>query len=318
MIQPEEKELNVSTKGECIQALANLLWCDEKIIDHKFERICAYKGIDRIEESEVFKTLNESSFEKEKMLTIGKIMPKKVLTKFGMCLTYNMYSKELFDDTFVADYDDYVHFEDPDIEWSNDQGYFSKFSSDPIRLKKFRENMYAQLFYNLSDVRENSCGNQLLKVIFHPPNEIPTRFHTSFDATFGDETNVYHIAGVQSYRANKNLNILAPEIRQCYYENEKKLKYFKKYSKSHCELECLNDFAKSRSKCSIIDLPRAKSDGKSPADNRCKFRFGYNFGEWEENKDGCKCLPNCNYIDYVITNQSILIQRKKFTLEKYK
>lgn len=100
---------------------------------------------------------------------------------------------------------------------------------------------------------------------------------------------------IKSFRSNENLRVIDPSVRQCYFEDEKELKFFKRYSKYHCELECFNEYKKTFYNCSTIDLPRIKNSTH-------KICFGVNITYyikiWEEFSQKCGCQMNCNYVQY--------------------
>lgn len=56
-----------------------------------------------------------------------------------------------------------------------------------------------------------------------------------------------------------NLKSIEASERECYFEGEKFLKFFKVYSDKNCELECIANFTLERCHCISFDLPRDKS-----------------------------------------------------------
>lgn len=108
---------------------------------------------------------------------------------------------------------------------------------------------------------------------------------------------------------SKELKKYAPSVRQCYFNDERYLKYFKVYTQNNCELECLSNYTLHECGCLKFWMPR---------DNSTRI---CNYNEWEcgvkaendmlkksmsgaiaagdtENITNCNCLPSCFYIDY--------------------
>lgn len=102
---------------------------------------------------------------------------------------------------------------------------------------------------------------------------------------------------IKSFRSNENLRMLDPDIRQCYFEEERDLKFFEKYSKHHCDLECLSEDISFSKSCQTIEMLRRKNSTEKFCDGIYIESYPSNF---EETRKNCKCLSNCNYLQYVI------------------
>lgn len=83
------------------------------------------------------------------------------------------------------------------------------------------------------------------------------------------------------------------------------LQFFKNYTKSHCDLECLADFIQKRCGCVRFFMPRNSS---VKVCNITRFRCAQRaFEEWPENdesymsnKMACNCYPSCAEIKYEV------------------
>lgn len=85
------------------------------------------------------------------------------------------------------------------------------------------------------------------KVAFHAPFEVPQVWKK-----------YYHVAPKQSIdflispkvmTASSGLSSLSSEIRKCFFDSERSLKYFKVYTQQNCALECLSNFTASLCGC---------------------------------------------------------------------
>jgi hypothetical protein len=57
------------------------------------------------------------------------------------------------------------------------------------------------------------------------------------------------VKATTSFYAEEVAKEIPPSIRQCHVEGEKKLKYFQRYSRSACSVECDTQFMEERCHC---------------------------------------------------------------------
>jgi amiloride-sensitive sodium channel len=62
----------------------------------------------------------------------------------------------------------------------------------------------------------------------------------------------------KSHRTDEALRRFDPEQRKCYFEGERQLKYFKAYTKAHCEWECRSNATLKHCGCVKFSMPRDK------------------------------------------------------------
>ncbi|KAL7013163.1 hypothetical protein ACKWTF_015225 [Chironomus riparius] len=152
--------------------------------------------------------------------------------------------------------------------------------------------------------RTYSCVKQTFMV--HQSDDLPTfsprKEFTSFD--YGTTVDVRIRTKIT--KTDEMLRDLDPAERECYFEGEKSLKYFKKYSQKNCELECLTNITKKTCRCVDIDHPFKTKDelclNISRFANNCYLRLQHNLYEFEgfSPEQNCSCLPLCNSISYNI------------------
>lgn len=125
--------------------------------------------------------------------------------------------------------------DDFDEQWSPDDGFHSKnLEIQPLRAGKYEKLEFSAVL-NESDAF-NTCGSQKFTIFLHKPNEMPTEFHKPYFVTY-NQVRVLEVHG-KSIKSDKELRIHSPKARSCYFKDEKKLKFFKSYTKFHCNLEC--------------------------------------------------------------------------------
>ena len=93
--------------------------------------------------------------------------------------------------------------------------------------------------------------------------------------------------------------------RECYFNNERELKYFKVYTKQNCELECLANYTLKNCGCVLGSMPRWR--GTRVCGSRqfqCYIEAIFNTSatilteNMDTDGDICHCLPSCFSIVY--------------------
>ncbi|KAJ8727774.1 hypothetical protein PYW07_001893 [Mythimna separata] len=92
------------------------------------------------------------------------------------------------------------------------------------------------------------------------------------------------------------------EVRQCYFPEDRYLKYFKIYTASNCRIECLSNVTKQYCDCIAFYMPDDQSNRIcTMLDNDC-VKEAKRIMEYQElskeNSSRCHCLPACNTMDY--------------------
>jgi amiloride-sensitive sodium channel len=104
-----------------------------------------------------------------------------------------------------------------------------------------------------------SCikGTKGFRISLHMPVESPHISNQYYDIPFSKQTNV--IVKPNMIYASKSIKGYKPNDRLCYFNSERKLKYFKIYSKANCDNECKADYVKRQCKCVKFSMPRDNS-----------------------------------------------------------
>lgn len=248
-------------------------------------------------------------------------MLNRVLTNNGFCYTMNMQSYyTIFSNEISKDFDSYkrstikksfdkesenfnltIDEENVKEEWSLDEGYTSSKEEifPPRSMKMNQLSVYMNL--NESDA-SNICVSQGrgYKIIFHLPNEVPTPFHDEYFISFNFERMMTLTA--KAYSTDPDLRKYAPTKRRCYFEDERKLKYFKTYTKNLCDYECMTNYTLRMCGCVKFSMPRSSDTTVCDLDKaKCYHRA---MQEWPDKDDDpmmpCSCLPTCNDIQYSV------------------
>ena len=95
--------------------------------------------------------------------------------------------------------------------------------------------------------------------------------------------------------ASDNIRRLSVEKRQCYFENERELSFFRQYTQANCYLECRTNFTIRRCACVNFNMPRNSSTPVCGLNRlKCSILSAY----LEIDNEDCNCLPTCASVDY--------------------
>ena len=233
----------------------------------------------------------------------------EVLTDDGLCYTFNMLNNE---DLLTENVDESMKTPNHNISstnWTLQDGYktFDTFHAYPQRIlgSGIQAALSVYLIGNTTDFEYRCRGfSQGFKIAFHSPNEVP-RFSKQFNRIAFNREVLINLEP-EVVITSDVLKSYKPQIRKCYFDGEKTLKYFKTYTKSNCELECLSNFTQTNCGCVKFGMP---FDNKTEV---CRFEHkdcaATTELTWMNQKMNCYlsgindcdcgCLPSCNSIQY--------------------
>ncbi|KAL1401557.1 hypothetical protein pipiens_006516 [Culex pipiens pipiens] len=243
---------------------------------------------------------------------------KEILTEDGICYTFN-FAWDLFRPG--------VH---PGVQvsdrmmWSPEKGYLEDTFSVVEPLRAPGTGMSNGLTVDLVlDVRnfDYLCKGPIqgFKVQIHTPTEYPLMSKRFIRVPLDQE--VTALVKPQFVGTSWKLKDYEPSRRNCYFEHERPLRYFRIYSQDNCELECLSNFTLARCGCVRFSMPRIVSETKicnasslpcvvdaertlSTALNSTIKRTAFTF------QTRCSCLPGCTVLRYdVMLTQGPLLWR---------
>lgn len=253
-------------------------------------------------------------------------MMSRVLTNNGFCYTMNMQSYQTIFNKGEALSDDFESYKRKKItksfdkeskgynstfddenggeseDWSLDTGY--KTQSDEVFPPRALKMNQLSIYMSLSeDDASNICVSQGrgYKVIFHLPNELPTPFHDEFFISFNHERMMTLTA--RAFSTDPDMRKFQPDKRRCYFQGERKLQFFKTYTKSQCDYECMTNYTLRTCGCVKFSMPRAPDTpvcdlDKAKCYNKAMLEWPDKDEESEKSTMPCGCLPTCNDIKY--------------------
>jgi acid-sensing ion channel, other len=142
----------------------------------------------------------------------------------------------------------------------------------------------------------------------HSPFELPGSYEDDTETCelhFGVDVDV--LITPEIIYTDKALRSYEPEKRGCYFEGEKKLKFFKVYTRRNCEVECFAQYNYTDGRDNEIDcvpyyMPR--NNESQICDHRFEFFVQFTNFFFQSDLYGdlsdCKCLEACDSINYKI------------------
>lgn len=166
-----------------------------------------------------------------------------------------------------------------------------------------------QILRDRAELRQSSKLEKGFRIAFHLPNEVP-RMNKRF-YKFPLEKSAAIILN-PSMVITEHLDTYDVQTRQCYLEGEKKLKYFRSYTRSNCQVECSANYTLRRCGCVHHSMPRRFDEPACNLTQQDCYQRGkrstlihtmekslntsQNF--LQHGKTACGCLPACTSLEY--------------------
>ncbi|KAK7874517.1 hypothetical protein R5R35_001598 [Gryllus longicercus] len=247
-------------------------------------------------------------------------MFEPILTEEGLCYSFNMMpAAEFFrEGTFHAAREKYLKYNISKVQWDPTRGYDDGIDEKAYPLRALgagKEPGFQVHLHTKTKFLHSVCNfmGQGYQVLLHSPIEFPQLGKQSIYVPLDS---VVQISLTPSeIRTNEQLRrSYTTSQRQCYFPDEKYLMYFKHYTQSNCELECLSNLTWTGCGCVEFYMPRKPDtpvcgmNKKLCVKGKAAFLNEITAGVWKrenpEKKSGnkadhpCGCLPSCMEIQY--------------------
>lgn len=139
--------------------------------------------------------------------------------------------------------------------WSLESGYTSKMDEDVYPLRVFDVVKHGLAFSillpknNLEPVCQDIYTG--FTIYLHTPGEMMSQ--TSVHNGFSKGVNI-RVKPTLTVTSDGSRNYQS-SIRKCYFGSERRLRFFKYYTLSNCEAECLANFARQQCGCVKFSMP---------------------------------------------------------------
>ena len=159
-----------------------------------------------------------------------------------------------------------------------------------------------------------------LSFIVHSPYELASSYDSTETCEFHFGFDFDVLITPEIIKTDKDLKHIDPEKRGCYFEGEKKLKFFKVYTKRNCEFECIGDylFQKADVNCSQFFMVRNESTVVCDyrQETHAQYYSLFALESMNDKSTGCGCLDACDSIKYNVEIVSHTLAEYNVTLDK--
>jgi acid-sensing ion channel, other len=147
------------------------------------------------------------------------------------------------------------------------------------------------------DVRENdNCAAPAF--IVHSPFELPGSYDHNERIEFYYGIDLEVLITPEIIKTDEGLKSYKPKERGCYFEGEKKLKFFKIYTRRNCEFECYAEHFLNKLKC--VPFFMVRNETTEVCGSQKAFDVELEFYHVLRNAEECECLDECDSIKYKI------------------
>jgi amiloride-sensitive sodium channel len=101
-------------------------------------------------------------------------------------------------------------------------------------------------------------------------------------------------------KTDRDLKSVDPNTRECYFDGEKSLKFFKIYSQKNCLIECFANFTYQRCSCNDYIQPYKDKIFCSLEKSDCPKIIIHDYVLQDIPSTNCSCLPPCDSVTYHI------------------
>lgn len=147
--------------------------------------------------------------------------------------------------------------------WSLENGYNNSINNKrypkqdyPIRVFNVKESSTFIVSIRMHEKDfEYSCRSMIpgVKIFLHTPGDtLPSGRH-SFRIPLSEEVQISIQAKLTT--TSEKLRTYTPDQRQCFFNSERKLSFFKTYTQRNCELECLSNYTELSCGCVRFSMP---------------------------------------------------------------
>jgi Amiloride-sensitive sodium channel len=141
-----------------------------------------------------------------------------------------------------------------------------------------------------------------MKFLVHSPYEVPGSYDDNKYCQFYHGNDLEVLITPEIIISDESLRSYPPDIRECYFEDERKLRYFKKYTKKNCQAECFSNYTVQRNYTKCLEFHQIRSRDDVVCDYRYyeKLKGVLKNYEFSSIEDTCNCLDGCSSVKYSI------------------
>ncbi|XP_068140890.1 pickpocket protein 28 [Drosophila tropicalis] len=262
-----------------------------------------------------------------------------VATDEGICYQFNgLRPKDIYrDENFISyrdpdivNFDNYFDVELPKLNnitgsWSLDTGYVDQLQNAYPQRTVFSSvrNGFFAFLQGLEHNFDYDCRSyrQGYKVFLNSPESVPLTSGNYILVPHGDEVMVSVLPNY--VMSTDNLHEISPDKRQCFFDDERSLRFFRSYSQTNCQVECLANYTVSKCKCAKFWMPKPLGTPVCGLDDiPCYTAAQDELTMLLQNETAqqsvdpnaqlsCNCMPSCTSLEY-----NFEISRARYDLAK--
>nr|XP_019556935.2 pickpocket protein 28-like [Aedes albopictus] len=236
----------------------------------------------------------------------------KSITDGGVCYTFNAIDAESLLRTDNLHHD-YLYSESylDSSNWTLEDGYLDDFQLETYPLRPVGGGMDTGLMLVMKTRKvdiDYFCEGPVIgyKIAIHSPDEIPSVQHNYYRLSHNSKLSLI---------AQPELTYITPDLkkhpysrRQCYFSDERYLRYFKVYNRKNCLDECISNQTAQECGCVGFYSPRGPEvricDGRDlfcPGEAISKLLEKLNVSQRRSEIEApCGCLPSCTTLQYEV------------------
>lgn len=143
------------------------------------------------------------------------------------------------------------------LNWTPD-GYGDRLKKHeyPVRIFNARQDSALHMKLRLANKDiEYACAGYFsgFKVTLNTPGEIRLSSTRYYSALMWEQVDIYVKA--KMITTSENLRGYKPNQRQCFFDSDRQLRYFKIYTETNCKSECVANFTKMECGCVKFSMP---------------------------------------------------------------
>lgn len=142
--------------------------------------------------------------------------------------------------------------------WSYENGYEDVMNKNsyPMRIYNSRSDASLRMELYLDDDKFYSCGfgaHAGFRLFIHVPGEVPKMSRKFVYVSVLEDVSLSIQATMIT--TSDGLRSYKPSQRQCFFNADRQLRFFRMYTQNNCEAECLSNYTKHECDCVQFSMP---------------------------------------------------------------
>lgn len=158
------------------------------------------------------------------------------------------------------------------------------------------------------------------KFSIHAPDEIPLTHDRFF--RINSLSAAFVTVSPEVYKASENLRSINPYKRNCFFTDERPLRFFHQYNQINCAVECIANYTLAKCGCVKFSMPRLFDTAICDASHIECYRDSFiqlyelaiRASLTGKSFKTCHCLPSCTSVEYRVGLSQVPINNFPYNL----